>query len=292
MLRQLLSFRPSSPFNLFFAFLGVFACASGGGDILGASTPNGTSYSAVDIVSAANYSALTIEVDVMADRDVAGALAYYEADLQALMANGWLQKPGGLDIVMDQAISSTADPNRYYSYEEAKALVAEHRSVEPASDSAGLYILFADGQYKDDDSDNPVMSIAYGGSVIVVFYSPVEVQLMEQGQGRGGTAGPAGGGGAGNSPNTTVRDLSVSNVLMHESGHLFGLVNNGLDMVSAHQDAEYGAHDDDADCIMYWLNNRVGISDVIAESINNSGDTSTISFCPSCLDDMKSVHVD
>ena len=41
-------------------------------------------------------------------------------------------------------------------------------------------------------------------------------------------------------------------VLQHEFGHILGLVNNGGDMQTNHQDNENGSHSDNDECLMYY----------------------------------------
>lgn len=42
--------------------------------------------------------------------------------------------------------------------------------------------------------------------------------------------------------------------LVHELGHAFGLVNNGVPLATRHQDEGHGAHTIDEDSVMYYLN--------------------------------------
>lgn len=53
-----------------------------------------------------------------------------------------------------------------------------------------------------------------------------------------------------------IRRPSKSNlettVVLHEMGHLLGLVNVGSEMVEPHEDESYDHHCDNEDCLMYW----------------------------------------
>jgi hypothetical protein len=74
--------------------------------------------------------------------------------------------------------------------------------------------------------------------------------------------------------------------LIHEIGHAIGLVNNGLPMVEAHQDADHGAHCNNPDCVMYWANE--GPNDMLKFAQNASMNQATIIFDSKCLNDARS----
>jgi hypothetical protein len=43
--------------------------------------------------------------------------------------------------------------------------------------------------------------------------------------------------------------------LVHEAGHLLGLVNWGVPMVADHEDGQHRGHDASPSCVMYWAVN-------------------------------------
>ncbi len=51
-----------------------------------------------------------------------------------------------------------------------------------------------------------------------------------------------------------VRKFIEQSTIVHELGHAFGLVNNGVPLVSSHQDTDHGSHTTNNECVMYWLN--------------------------------------
>lgn len=71
--------------------------------------------------------------------------------------------------------------------------------------------------------------------------------------------------------------------LVHEFGHAIGLVNSGLEMVSAHHDSAHGAHCTNRDCVMYYLHE--GRADLVSFLRRYSLTNSPVLFGEECLDD-------
>lgn len=75
--------------------------------------------------------------------------------------------------------------------------------------------------------------------------------------------------------------------VIHELGHAFGLVNNGLPMVSDHQDTPNKAHCTNKNCVMYYQNE--GSSSMVSYLINNViKNGSSVMFDAQCLKDAQS----
>jgi predicted Zn-dependent protease len=73
--------------------------------------------------------------------------------------------------------------------------------------------------------------------------------------------------------------------LIHEMGHALGLVNNGLPMITPHQDHAHGAHCNDPKCVMYYANE--GVASLISFAKKVSEDLSIIMFDQHCLEDSR-----
>jgi hypothetical protein len=106
-----------------------------------------------------------------------------------------------------------------------------------SGDSAGIYILYVRGEFAESDQ---VLGIAYAGYSVVVFREIVE---------SAGTPRPGGecAGLLGPTPCEIERA-----VLVHEVGHLLGLVNINYESKSDHWDDTHGHHCSDESCVMYW----------------------------------------
>lgn len=73
--------------------------------------------------------------------------------------------------------------------------------------------------------------------------------------------------------------------LIHEMGHAFGLVNNGLPMQENHQDHEHGAHCKNPDCVMYYSNEGAVSMMSFAQRASTKG--TLIMFDSQCLEDSR-----
>ena len=73
--------------------------------------------------------------------------------------------------------------------------------------------------------------------------------------------------------------------LIHEAAHALGLVNNGLPMVATHHDSAHGAHCDNSNCVMYYLNE--GTSDLATFVATYILSGSAVMFDDKCLNDAR-----
>lgn len=77
--------------------------------------------------------------------------------------------------------------------------------------------------------------------------------------------------------------------IVHEMGHALGLVNNGLEMVTPHEDKDHRAHCSNQDCVMYFSNE--GAQDMIKFAGKVMAGQSVVMFDKQCLDDSRSVKL-
>ena len=92
-----------------------------------------------------------------------------------------------------------------------------------------------------------------------------------------------------------IRTAGIGNVqryveqstLVHELGHAIGLVNNGVPLTSAHQDAAHGAHCTNDSCVMYWQNE--GVSGMTAYATQYVLANDSILFRTECLGDVDAL---
>lgn len=92
--------------------------------------------------------------------------------------------------------------------------------------------------------------------------------------------------GMGNDALNVVAKYVEQATIIHEMGHALGLVNNGLPMVTKHQDKDHGAHCSNPDCVMYYSNE--GAQDLLSfiQRFPTSG--SFVMFDSQCLQDTRS----
>lgn len=230
-----------------------------------------------DILTAERATKLVFEVDAVLGREPAtGVLEQVADDLGALVTTGHLDKPGGVSFLLDEELPPLGDSERVWTFAELDGLADAHRTLRLAADTAVIHLVYVDGRYEGDDDSSSVLGFAWQGDSIVMLKDNIEracrqgaaVQLLA----------PA--------LQETVCRRTERTVLLHEVGHLMGLVNNGAPMVTPHQDEEHGAHDVNEDCIMYWLNERSTVVDAIAEEV---GGDELPTFDEACLADLKAV---
>ncbi len=272
----------ADPHSTTLALLLVLTPACGDGDGGAAAPDDGArSYGPADHVTAARYGGLLLEVDAVEAREPGeSALADVEARLDDLHASGHLAKPDGIDVRQDQVLPPLEDPQHVRTFAELDALAAAHRSLEPADGASHVHVLYVDGSFEDDGDDGLVLGFAWGGASVVMLKDNIEracasSQVLRLPALRSLVA--------------RVCEASEASVLLHELGHLFGLVDNGAPMVEPHRDPEHGAHCDDEECLMFWAVARSTLIDLVAERFRQ-GDEETSPFDEACLADLAGLH--
>lgn len=209
---------------------------SGGGGGSGAGLVVSPGASAQDLLSAATYTSLVVEVDyVQGQQPSTTALQQLQTRLEERC-----NKPGGVTILVNDQVPSGGT---VYSVADNKALEAQHRSTFTSGTTAAIYVLYLDGQSDQDSGGGRVLGWAHGPTSIGIFRESIV---------------------ASSNALATTPEVEAA-VLVHEAGHVLGLVNNGTPMVSAHEDTAHPAHDVDDDCIMHW---QIETSDIRALALN------------------------
>jgi predicted Zn-dependent protease len=139
------------------------------------------------------------------------------------------------------------------------ALADKHRNKTNAGAVYTFYVIFLDGYYKDSEGrrDN-VLGVSLGSTGIIAMFKPVI-----------GTS--------------ATSKFVEQTTLIHEFGHAVGLVNNGISMVTTHQDSENGRHCTNNSCVMYWANE--GLVDLIEFAKKFITSSSVVVFGDECLND-------
>jgi hypothetical protein len=222
--------------------------SSGGG---GAVTPGA---SARDFIDDAVYDTLVVEVDhVQGQAPSATALALLEQRLEERCS-----KPGGVTIVVDDAIPSPGLAT--YSVAQNRALEQQHRDLTSSGTTAVFYVLYLDGRSDQDGSSGSVLGWAHGPSSVAIFRETIQ-----------------------STSSLLVTPAEVEGaVLVHEAGHILGLVATGTPMVTNHQDPAHPGHDVDDGCIMHW---QIETSDIIT-LVQNRGSLPT-QFDARCIEDLR-----
>ena len=215
--------------SLLFFFL-IIGCQSDN-DISESPYPywNDVGYSANDILSNNNFTAIFIEVLYVDEFKPSNeALTNFKNFIEARTYKDIIEINTRLiDIPIEEsytldAIINIEDNNRSH-YTEANELV--------------IFVLFLNGSSSKDEENSVVLGTAYRNTSFVIFEETVH-SLSD-------------------SPVESNRMVLETTVIEHEFGHLLGLVDVGSPMVSNHEDTENNAHCVSEDCLMYYEIERV-----------------------------------
>jgi hypothetical protein len=148
-------------------------------------------------------------------------------------------------------------------------LASLHRTQHDSADTKTYYIVFVSGHYVDSTGpQNGVLGVSFGNTGVVAMFKDVIRTTQSL-----------------TTPNTE-RYVEQS-TLIHELSHAIGLVNNGIPMVTPHEDTAHGAHCTNPNCVMYWLNE--GASDASSFALSRILTGSSIIFDNACLADVDAL---
>ncbi|RMG18718.1 MAG: hypothetical protein D6731_01385 [Planctomycetota bacterium] len=175
------------------------------------------------LLAANPYESLVVEVDAVVGHEPSpAALALLERRLAERC-----HKPGGVRVVLDELLP---DPGRQvWSLADVRAFEAKHRQRRDRGSEATLYVAYLAGRSSWDVEAERVMGWAVSGSVIALFPEAV----------------------AANATPEVPSEAVESATLVHELGHLLGLVNMGIPMEAMHEDLRHLGHDQNPDCVMF-----------------------------------------
>lgn len=208
---------------------------------------------------------LVIELDYVPGHE---PLAGAEADLVARLET-LVDKPAGIEIVRSDRLSPRGSDHAW-THEELGRLAAESFDDDPTPGTVVLHVLWVDGHDAGDEGGGVTLGLAFGHQFIVMFHESLR---------RACQSDPILGA-------DVCREAQYL-VWLHEVGHTLGLVDNGLDMVTPHRDADHGRHDESDECIMYWaFESRSGISSIRERLLGGS----LPDFDDNCLADVARVR--
>jgi len=224
--------RRTAAFVAFALLLGSVALS--GCSFLGFGGPNAES---PDYLTSKKYTKLVIEVDYQNDK----APRETAIDLIKQRINERCNKPDGVEVTKT-AFSSDRST---WSTGDLRSVEEDQRTAKTGGTTLVLHILYLAGHSDQDTSSGKVLGVAFGPTMIAMFKDTIDSSS----------------GGVGVIPLFSTADIERS-VLIHEFGHMLGLVNNGIKMVNPHemtQDPEpntpqnEGArHSNNKDSVMYW----------------------------------------
>lgn len=183
---------------------------------------------AVDMVTDRRYTKLFVEIDYQGDnrpRDEA-------VELLKTRISERCHKPGGVQV----ELRSFDSPRTSWTSGDLRSTENELREHHASGDTAVLYVLYLAGHFSPAPSEGRVLGVAYGSTSFAIFQDTVEDASRQ----------------AGLVPLPFQASDLERSVLVHEFGHILGLVNVGTPMVRPHEDPEKPGHSNNKDSVMYW----------------------------------------
>lgn len=193
---------------------------------------------AADFVSG-RYAKLTVEVDWVVDgtTDYKPSLAVLSWLDQRLEAR--LSKPGGIQVVHGNAVQAASSA---YTLSEIRAAESANRATHTGGDTASIWMFVTNRYLQPSNPGAVVAGVAYSASSVAIFAESI----------------------SGGSPFPGVNDAVEEITMLHEVGHLLGLVNLGTPMVHPHEDAAHSGHSGNSRSVMYWEVEGPGLASLIA----------------------------
>lgn len=136
--------------------------------------------------------------------------------------------------------------------------------VPMTAEDVYIHVLFLSGYFEDNGTVNrKVLGVSFGGSCVIAIFKDA---ILDSGS------------------TLSISRFVEQATLVHETGHLLGLVDNGIPMVSDHADPDHPRHCENPDCVMYWLNEG---ADDLKDFVRRFVDTgSLVLFGDECLMDV------
>ena len=171
-----------------------------------------------EILQDNTYSKLHIEINYVTDNSP-------DSDAIDILKKRIQEVSDKTSITVSQSAFGSTDNS--YSLEEIVNIENNERERFKSSDTFVIHILYLNGEYQDNDK---TLGLAYTGSSFVLFKEKIEDASFL-------LISPA--------------DIEKS-VIVHEFGHLLGLINNGYKSPHNHEDSQHPNHSNNEESVMYW----------------------------------------
>jgi hypothetical protein len=237
----------------------------GGGSDGGDSPPpptQGERARVLDYLRPAPYSRLELELDTVAGKAPrASSVSFIESALARVVA-----KPGGVEVVNGQQDLAGRGADGVWTFAQLQTLAAQTFDQPAQGSTIRMHVLFLDGQYENPN----VLGVAWASTHLALFTDVIEHYCKQD-------------------PTNLLGDqvciAAEQGVWLHETGHLLGLVNNGLAMAQPHDDAAHPAHDGNTQCVMYWAFSAPDGITLLSQRLQGSS-SAKLEFDAPCLADL------
>ena len=185
-----------------------------------------------------------------------------------------VDKPEGVEVVWDDILVPRG-AEKVWSLSDLDVLAGDNRNPPSDPGTIRMHVLFVDGSFRVGSGVQTVLGIAWGHRQIVIFADALRrICELER------------------APTRVMRHLcryTEQSVLLHEVGHLLGLVNNGAPLTADHHDADHGAHCSNVDCVMYWMHAGGKLADIV-EARMEGEEHAAFGFGPDCKSDLAALR--
>lgn len=189
-----------------------------------------------------------------------------EDNIRGLFQGRMVEPDVSIPMSLDEMEQLPVQSEETWTASEIMGLASDIWEPLHLTTTAEFFVLFLNG-YLDEEGEGNIQVIGVsivGTPVIAVFKDVIRAS----------------------GSSSTVLAFVEQATLVHEFGHVMGLVDNGIPMVSDHLDADHPRHCTDEDCVMYWLNE--GAADLRLFVQQMLVTDSLVMFGDECLDDTRS----
>ena len=169
-------------------------------------------------------------------------------------------KPDGVRINLRSVESSGLSP---FDEEDLKNVEKNTRTAYNIGDEIAVWIYFADGKKINDSETKVTLGTAFRNTSIIIYGQTIKNFSSRV-----------------NAPKKAVIEAATLN---HEFGHLFGLVDLGIEPVTDHEDPENSAHCITSKCLMQA---SIEFGSGVLDAINGTG---VPSLDDACIQDLQSA---
>jgi predicted Zn-dependent protease len=192
----------------------------------------GMGASSRELLDDRDYKSLIVEIQYMPGfKPDPKTLDYLRKFLQT-----YLNKPKGIKIVL---MEIDGVENDTLSKDEVLAVEKANRTRFVADDTTAIYLLFTNGIHPG----RKILGMAYRNTSAVIYGKAIDKHFTKSGK-------------------LTRAELETA-VLLHEVGHLMGLVNKGSMPESQHSDPVHQDHCNNKKCLMYFSVETMNLSTIL-----------------------------